>query len=653
MIKETKSKAFTLVEIIVSIAITGILMIGISAFFSSTFSTIFRVQNESVKTEKQFVVNEIIRDKFTKVKSVIDFGSNPQTKVTIQNETKGSELPFSYIGKNSNKKLAFKDFLIFNKMAVDQNKHLYANSGEGKIEISAGNFSNPLVPTSNFKNFSSFAIADNGDRYYIAMPLENKVLDCDCSSGTCNSCTDLSVSSLDTPTDIELDTTNEDYLFISDSGNGRVIRYKLTNPNQGEEITIASPLKYPTGLSFYDDGATKWLFIADTLANKILKVNAYNPTTLTTIAGAGSDETCNNISSKFCKLDMPTGLFADKANTPHTLNISDSGNNRILQIKDPGQPSEIKFELTPGENYKLDRIVIENSSIIIPFKGGLYNITESNLIGDASHYTNITNTFLNPGRLTIYSVNDPTTDNGGELCEPENNLGKGYIYINEFPDDIGIKVGKKVAHENTILTVNKIEIRECRLSLADPSLTKYKVIFNESITPLDFAHGETVFPATPDTIKIQIDNDPGSPISIDSGFQDIILKIYDVDQGLVHTEKKSFRIGDGKVGTEEDTIDLLPIPNLNFPTGLTSNFFVNSNNKTINQINGGGPTGKTVNPIDTGSFKNYDYTSDFDLSGNLEFNLYNTNSILELKLDAVIDDQKTQSYQINAAISNP
>src|SRR5512136_1238485 len=52
-------KGFTLVELIVSVAITGILMLGISAFFSSTFQNLFKTQTQTTNTEKQYVVNEI------------------------------------------------------------------------------------------------------------------------------------------------------------------------------------------------------------------------------------------------------------------------------------------------------------------------------------------------------------------------------------------------------------------------------------------------------------------------------------------------------------------------------------------------------------------------------------------------------------------
>ena len=58
-------KGFTLAELIVSVTITGILMLGLSTFFSSAFHNLFRVQTQTANTERQFAVNEIIRDKFS------------------------------------------------------------------------------------------------------------------------------------------------------------------------------------------------------------------------------------------------------------------------------------------------------------------------------------------------------------------------------------------------------------------------------------------------------------------------------------------------------------------------------------------------------------------------------------------------------------
>ncbi|MCK5605140.1 prepilin-type N-terminal cleavage/methylation domain-containing protein, partial [Candidatus Pacearchaeota archaeon] len=67
---------FTLVELMVSVAITGILMVGISTFFSSTFSAMFRAQNRAGSTARQFAVNEIVRDKFTTLKTLVDSGTD-------------------------------------------------------------------------------------------------------------------------------------------------------------------------------------------------------------------------------------------------------------------------------------------------------------------------------------------------------------------------------------------------------------------------------------------------------------------------------------------------------------------------------------------------------------------------------------------------
>jgi len=628
-----KKGGFTLAEVIVAMAITGILMIGISTFFTSAFSNIFRVQNESAETQKQFTANEIIREKFTKIKDVVKIGSSKHNAILLNKPGK-KELPFSYIGKDTDK-LVFKDFLAFSKMTAD-NK--YANSGDGKIETASGNYLNPLVPTEDFKNFSSFAI--NNNTYYVVLPFKNKVQECT-KSGTNLTCKNLTLSSLtpttlNTPTDIELDK-NGDNLFISDSGNGRVIKYDIS---QQTSTIIASPLKYPTGLSNYYDGINEWLFIADTFDNKVWRVK-HNGTNMAVIAGAGEDKECDNITSRFCKLNMPTGIFAKHNDGgDDILNISDSGNNRILQIKDPGKPTEITFDFNPKENYKLDRLVIDDGNL----SGGDYDNGISTLIGKKEHYDNVNNTFSNPGRLTVYSVDSDILENPSkEQCK----TGTKFVYVNENPNDFGIESQNKLFHKNNLLSINSIEQKECKLSLADPSLPKYKITFNN--LPESPQHNDTLFPATPDKITIKIDNNP----TINSGFQNFSIKIYDIDKGLVHTEEITKRINDGTVGSDEDTIKVLVKKetdnNISFPTGLTNKYFVNSGKETINNIDGN--TAKTLNILDT-DINKFDYTSDFDLDGDPKFSLFNSDKILELELKAKISEEKSQSYTINSAISD-
>jgi len=107
-----KSSGFTLVELMVSVAITAILMVGIAAFFSSTFRHMFMAREEVVSTQGQFTTTTILDGKFANVDQLDKVGPGGAWAV-IQNNMETGDLPFTYIGAQ-NGHLVMKDFFVFN-----------------------------------------------------------------------------------------------------------------------------------------------------------------------------------------------------------------------------------------------------------------------------------------------------------------------------------------------------------------------------------------------------------------------------------------------------------------------------------------------------------------------------------------------------------
>ena len=606
------TQGFTLVELIVALAITGILMLGLSTFFSSTFHNLFQAQSQASTTQRQFVVNEIIRDKFASLKNLVEDNIN---HVSFQNEITKNQLPFSYIGTTTiddEEYLAFKDVMIFNKIVDPGGGQVYGNSGTGEVKkIVEGT----IVKTFP-KNFAGFT--KKGSEYYVAVPDENTVI-CmpDCSLDFS------SIDGLSNPTDVETDGTN---IYISDSGNNRIIKYVTSGAAEGPQVIVSddtgADLNFPTGLSYYENGTNKYLFVADTFNHKVKRITVPSPPfKVTTIAGDGENEACDN-TAKFCKLNLPTGLFTDSTN--HELYIADSGNNRILKMSDPEIPKDLYFEFSPDGNYALDKIEFINDS----WSGGTYDNSESNLIGNASHYDVGAKTFHNPERLTTYSV---------APCET---FGKTF-YVNEDISGMGLKSDDKLKINDSIYTIDGWGTQDCD---PDPmvALTKYKITVDENASII--GNNEIVYFANPDEAIVQIN---GITKTLDfKGFQTTEIKVYDIFEGLVFTDYDIERVGDGILGTSEDIIEVIA-DDLNFPTGVSNAYYANSGEGNVRKMDGSNM--KTLKPIDTTSFTTFDYISDFVVES-ITFNKYNSDSILELVINAKIDEENIQTYKLNAVI---
>ena len=647
-----KNKAgFTLVEIIVSMAITCILLLGISMFFTSSFQQLFKSQYELVNSANQFAVNEIIKNKFTTLSKILnDFtGGQSSSLLFINKNTKG-QFPFSYVGavsENDSTYLALKDFLVFNKIYHNTGSDFFADSGAGMIRrVDNGAEVTPkLNPNEKFKNFSSFEITASD--YYIVFPYQNRVMKCPCENGSCeyDGCKDLpDVSQFSSPTDIVKDKDGK-YLYISDSGNGKIIKYDINNQKQADFFTGAptiNGLNYPTGLAYYYDAIKEkeFLFVSETFGNKVRKINLTSPSVIDVVAGDGDDAECMH-TAKFCKLNMPTGLYADDVN--QELFISDSGNNRILRMKDPGDLDSLTFNFSLDDNYALDKIEFINSSWV---GGGIYNESYGNLIGTADDF--YSNTFKNPDRLTTYE--------GNTVCKSS----AGSFYVNENTAE-SLNSGDKLIIDNSVYTVSNppTSATDC---IEDDGLTRKEWLVNiegSGIVP----GGKTVFFSNPsgnEKVNVKIDgigNPPKITFSDGGGYKTFTIKTYDINKGPVETDYATFLAGDGILGTPEDAIQVFN-SGLNFPTGVTSGYFADSGAKSglakIKRMDGAPVSEPNLDIIDTGMLTNFDYVSDFTLNKDnpIIFQLLNSGSLVEMTENAELSGDKIQTYKINASVSS-
>ncbi len=664
-------KGFSLIELIVSVTISAILMVGISLFFSSTFRSMFSAQTQAQNTEKQFAINEIIRNKFLNLDDVIDSDSDRIISFTKQNK---GLVPFTFIGKSNENKLVFKDLMLFNKMWSDgKGAHFFANSGSGD----SGNIGTPLRGSAGgaIKNFSGFAYI--GTNYYITVPTQNKIYKC---SGGCSPF-EIKGFKLKSPTDVT--TNGKNILYIADSENGRIIKYDISKPEESK--IIARNLKYPTGLAYYQtknkEKDYERLFFSETLNNKVKVYNISSPKqySIITVVGDGEDKNCNKITAKFCQLNMPTGLYASKSE--NALYIADSGNNRILKISDPGKPKKLYFKFNVDKNYALDRVVFENESWKKP---GVYNNNPNPdpkltkpphrmLIGNDKNYAK--KTYSITDRLTTFT-NGKCTKNGYSIYINEDNN-----FLNLKKDDAIVVYDPKNQKKYPLTITSDFNSVSCKEDGGTSSLQKGKIPITggPEIPPeiiSTFKSGWTIYPANPKNTVVQIDpKKSGGTFNLKGGFQKFEIKIYDIFEGLAYTAYHTERVGDGKIGTPEDTIEVVAKnkdgdlnPTIKFPTGVTNVYFANSGavnaegNSAIFKIKKDDSEGATqVSGVKLQTismdFAKFDYTSDFHLASkdSLVFKEYNADDksdrkILELKITAQIAEGKTQTYTLNTSV---
>jgi len=649
------SFGFTLVELIVSMTIAGILMLGLSTFFASTFHNIFQAQTDSANSQRQYAVNQIVQDKLMTIDSVIDF--DPSYILTFNKNTK-NQMPFSYIGTttiNSEKRLAFKDIFVFNKIILDGSDYIFGDSGNGQLKnLTTGN---PIPITGNQKNFAGFDKAPDGT-YYVVVPDQDAIFKCS------PNCISMDIEVLNMPMDIEFgqvknqEGVDTDYLFIADSGNNRILKWDIGEKDferdeNGNIKPLATSLAFPTGLAYYEKGLTKSLFFSDTFNNKVRKINLSSAQVIQTVVGDGDSDACDN-TAKFCKLNMPTGLYADT--TENALYIADSGNNRILKMGDPGKPTELNLEFELKNQYALDRFNFDSE-----WSGDFDDENSKGLAGNQWQFDKNNHELKSGFYLTVYSDKDCISTNQS-------------IFVDQNPNDLGLAADDFISINNTVYKIDTIG-GETTCNSGDlggvpppPAIKKWEIKVNENINSV--SSGNVVYlsnPRTPDKIKIAFDDvNWGSS----SGFVTTKIDTYDKGAGG-ETNYVASRVGDGILGSPEDIIQVIAgnedqnsyvikqdgsgfkntISNktIQFPTGVSNAYFASYFSEAGQITKFWDATQIDLNPVfidfsAPDAKPKFDYIADFPLDS-LEFKQYNSDTILEMTIKTTADTNgNSQTY---------
>lgn len=202
-------------------------------------------------------------------------------------------------------------------------------------------------------------------------------------SGFTSSTAATTISGLSSPLGVAYDSTNL-RLFVSDTGNNRIVVYDLTTISNGEDAvkvlgqssfttataaTTASGLSGPRQLG-YKGGSQQYLGVGDATNNRVL---IYNVTAITNGEDAvnvlgQSGFTTSTAATTAGGLSGPDGVFLDSNDR---MFVSDSTNNRILVYN--------ISSITDGENAVN---VLGQSSFTVSSSG----TTQSKLSGPAGIY---------------------------------------------------------------------------------------------------------------------------------------------------------------------------------------------------------------------------------------------------------------------------
>lgn len=582
---------FTLVELMVSLAITSILMLGMAAFFSSTFKNMF-IQGEKIaSTQGQLLANTILSGKFLNMKGLKELGQNGDYAV-IQNKPDHGDKPFTFIGTDgaSPPHLVSKDFFIFN------GRH-GSTTSQAFVDIQ-----NPG------------GVAKLKSNYYVAAPLENKIYVC---SGTGKGeCSELGLDTdLNQPMDITSDGVT-DTIYVTDAGNGRIL--KIDNVGSPTVSTLISSLNYPTGIVFYAHAGKNYLFVSETY-NHVVKRIKLSDQTSEVVVGNGDDSSCDpsdghDHTALYCKLNDPTGLVIGNDGTGDALYIADTGNGRVLKVTDPVTDlSNVDLPLSLSGSGQIAHI-----DFTLPAGTNITSVAQGSG-GSDLHPSKLS--FL--GAVITASLKGQTTASNiiHQTCPAPPAACTDYFW------------GFRVDNENNIFQSGDTLIIDADPSYVVTGVTEDGANWKVSVTPLN----KTIDPPVPSDIPIT-NNFSGNhhfflnlsnvTFSVAGGFEPILIQAYDPAGALVNslTDKKILRIGNGELGTGEDTISVVS-SNLAYPTGLGWQL----------SFGGGGLLQVSETPVYSTKFPSFDYTSDFEIQ-NLSFLKLNANKLLELSFEAKIGE---------------
>lgn len=634
-------------------------------FFSSSFANLFEVQNQATNRERQFAINEIIRSKLDDLELVMEEENpgNPIDNWIISYGSNGTEKPASYIGKytptSGPDKLVFKDLIPFTKIDVVGANWVYPNNNPSEFRrANDGASTSSLVA----KNVTSFLDSTFGSgKQIIVSPSTNEVLVCE-NFSDCSSPLQLNLPPLSNPTDIAENESNDRHIYISDSGNNRIIHYDLGTDTA---TVLGVPLEYPTGLSHYKDADGEYLFVAETLGNRITKINLSDES-YEVVIGNGGETKCDDNTAKFCELNMPTGIFLDQVG--NTLYVADSGNHRILRMTDPGTADQlplIQLNLQIMADTKLSKIDFE-------FPAGSQKV--ENIQGvNTLHKGKILDP-ANPANVMSYELKTQLIDSIFTTCPP--------VPPGCTPKFMGFRVNA---------SDNIFEIGDSILINNDPHIvqgvntgvTPNEITVQDQTQDYGYVNAEVkidnTFTAIGSPYQFDLDFSALNPGDIPAGIHHLTIKFYDDTGAEITTPGQTqyfpLRVGDGKLGSSEDLIERVAWydeiagtshalndleveealgSQLIFPTGITDRFFTSLGSgggyvfdrQSLNPIN------TSLNPINPNYFQpvEYDYISDFNLGvAGVEFQKLNSDKLLEVSIEAQVDQAGNvfETYKLN------
>ncbi len=516
---QKNTNGFSLVELLVSVAITAIILVGMSMFFTSGFQNIFQSQQQVANSQGLFNLSSILQKKLLNVETVSQMGGENEF-VLLKNNSK--EEGFSYIGMEGDQ-LVVKDFFIF-------------NGQEGALSS--------IDDVSGINNPGG--ITKLNSKYYVTAPSENLIYECN-NLNNCN--TTLNLSDLKNPIDV---TNDGQHLYVSDAGNNRVLL--IQDPGGANDTKeIMTGLNFPTGLEYYSDDNGEFLFVSDSLNNVVKRMNLNN-SEINIVAGGGQNQTCEMSTAEFCALNFPTGLTVRSKDGLESLYISDTGNERVLRVFEPSTDlTEVELPLKFENSTEISHIDFE-----FP-KGTIINSMEE---------TGSENSLNQPGRYSIsnnvvsYLLDAQTIQNQIELfC-----VGEG-----EDKECVSLFRGFFVNNESNIFKEgNSITVGENNFDVQN--VTFQWGSWNIMVNP----DTEEINPPLGTTVRIT-DNFSGShafpfdmtDIVFTPGFNQITTQAFDEEnqQQNQSSDQIFLRIPDGSIGSSEDIIEVVATA-LDYPTGI-------------------------------------------------------------------------------------
>ena len=513
--KHAQISGFSLVELIVSVAITAVIMVGLSAFFSSGFQQLLHVQEESEAQLEQLVTHSILRRALGNASQVFQMEND---HIIVQKKNTQTPLNFAFLGEK-NETLVIKDLIIFNGRYFALSSHEAVKN----IDQPAG-------------------LASHKGSYYVAAPLENAIYRCGNLPGNCAD--KLDIPGLKEPIDV---VSDGNFLYVTDAGNGRIIQ--IANPGNGNQVTVlAENLNYPTGLAYYQD-IEPVLFFSETGGHQVKKISLSDQS-IEVMVGAGEQKECDK-TAYFCQLRYPTGLTIEKNPAGDHLYIADTGNGRLLKVSDPGIVDSFTLEVeSPDQD-------IDAHSIRVIFPIGVSaknaSVDLPNALPEEGEQKINENVWRYAFKAEI--INDTVDTNGcEEPCVPSKNkieIDKPDLFKVGDTLQVGEGAGADDNNDFTITSKN------------GDILTLSK--------PLDEHHDAGTLVNLIKTIgkntALTFEFENVKTTGIEGGYKIVDVQFLDSKGLVLGTHRLYFKLGDGKIRGIEEEISV--IGNSEFPTGIS------------------------------------------------------------------------------------